>query len=206
MSTPTTNFAMTKPATTDGVSGLRTAIGDNADLLDVLILNHLKVYRQVVERTGQMGGGSVAAGTFVIPQYEAGAILAAGAITCFAPRAFYVDLADYAVAGRTTKYRVRAEVVTNTVASGITWTAGLYPVATFAGAGGANAIVNSLSAVVAGSTAAIATPGASAGGQNNSGDFTPPAAGWYVLAVVTSGTTAASSQSNIRAALQVRNV
>lgn len=117
----------------------------------------------------------------------------------------YLDPADYAVSGLTTKYRVRASLLTNANAAvAVTLTVGLYAIT--AVAGGADAITMTPDTVVSGSTVAFATQAQSTRGQNNSGDFTAPAAGWYALAAVNSGTVGANAQATLAAALQVRNV
>lgn len=117
-----------------------------------------------------------------------------------------LDPADYAASPRTTKYRLRAGCFVNAVAPAITFTLGLYPVATWGGASGAAPIVQTLGAVVSGSTVAFATP--PVGESHATGaDFTAPAAGWYVVAAALSGSAmTANSQAAFSVALQRRNV
>jgi hypothetical protein len=116
---------------------------------------------------------------------------------------FYFDPADYAVAGLTTKLRVRAQAAVNNVAAGVNFTVGLYP---FTIAGASLNIEPSVGSVVAGSTAALTTPAASTVTQNNSGDFTVPSAGPFLFAWSQSGSAAAGSLIKIAAQLQVRHV
>jgi len=112
----------------------------------------------------------------------------------------YFDDADYTIASKTQKLRVRAQVCTNATAwSSVTATFGLYPV-TFAGA--ADALTATLGTVVTGSTVAIANPSASTVNQGNSGVFAIPADGQYALGVVTSATLTAAASSFISAQLQ----
>lgn len=119
----------------------------------------------------------------------------------------YFDPADYAVAGRTTKCRLRAQLITNSVAPAVTFTVGLYAVTAFGGGSAASPLVNTIGTVIAGSTVVFTTPGASNGGaQGNSGDFTAPSAAFYVIGVAVSGAAAANSSEAISVQLQVRTV
>lgn len=115
----------------------------------------------------------------------------------------YLDPADYAVSGLTTKYRFRAAVATNATAPAITYTFGLYPVTT---AGGAGTQAFTLGTVTSGSTVAIASPSASTVTGGTGSDFTPPSAGGYVLGVQLSGAPAANSRNFLYLALQVHHV
>ena len=153
---------------------------------------------------------SLAAGTYILGTRVAGAPLASGGdLTTPADGAIsssfiYFDDADYTVAGRTQKLRLRAQVNANATAwSSVTATFGLYPV-TFAGA--ANVLTATLGTVVSGSTVAIANPSASSVNQGNSGDFTIPSDGQYCLGVVTNATLTANAAALLTAQLQTRNV
>lgn len=120
------------------------------------------------------------------------------------PKSIYFDDADAVTTTLAQKLRLRAQVNTNATAwSSVTATFGLYPV-TFSG--GADAFVVTLGTVVAGSTVAIANPGASTTSQGNSGDFTIPADGQYALGVVTSATLTNNAAALLTAQLQYRSV
>jgi hypothetical protein len=122
------------------------------------------------------------------------------AVSSGAAATVYFDPADYAITGRTTKYRLRVTYVTNGTQSGQTATVGLYPVSSVSGAGA------TLGVVTAGSTVAFANPAINTLSQGNSGDFTAPAAGYFAIGVATSGAFAASSQASVTVQLQVRQV
>ena len=115
------------------------------------------------------------------------------------PPIFYIDSADYTVSGFTTKMRVKAVIATNATAPGITITAGLYPVTVAGAAGG---VTLTTGTVVASSTAALTTPGASAVTQANSSQFTIPSNGGYVLGFTLSGANAGNSNWYLSAFLQ----
>jgi hypothetical protein len=119
---------------------------------------------------------------------------------------FYLDPADRLVGARINKYRVRAQVIVNAVAPTTNWTVGLYPVTSFAGGSGNPPIINTLGAVITGSTIVFTAPALNTQTQSNSGDFNAPAAGFYVLAVVNSGSAAVGSATIVRAVLQNRHV
>lgn len=116
---------------------------------------------------------------------------------------FYFDDADYTVGGKTTKLRVRGQVLTNGTIPAITFTFGLYPVA-FSGA--ADTLTATLGAVVAGTTAAVASPSANGTANASSSDATIPSDGLYILGVVTSATLTNNAACALNAQLQVRNV
>lgn len=108
--------------------------------------------------------------------------------------AFYLDPADFAVSGKTTVLRLRQTIITNATAPAVTFTAGLYPIATWGGAAGVEPTIATIGAVVSGSTAAIASPAASAAATPVvSTEFTFPAAGWYALGVAQSGSPAGAN-------------
>jgi hypothetical protein len=114
----------------------------------------------------------------------------------------YFDDADFTVASKTQRLRVRAQVWTNGTAPGITFTTGLYPVTVVGGADALNAIPGT---VVTGSTVAIASPVINSITQGNSGDFTAPTDGQYMFACLTSGTIANNAAVVVTAQLQTRH-
>lgn len=119
-----------------------------------------------------------------------------------APALLYLDDADYTIAGRTPKLRVRAQCATNATAPAITIATGLYPVSSVAGGAGVNQAT--LGAVLSGSQVTFTTPTASTPNQGNSGDFAFPADGYYVLGVTFSGALAANAALGLTAQLQLR--
>jgi hypothetical protein len=132
-----------------------------------------------------------------------GAMVGTGA----APVLLYLDDADYTVAGKSTKLRVRAQALTNAAADpNIDITFGLYPIT--GSAGGAGVITETIGTVTSGSTVAITNANLNTSDmeQGNSGDFTFPADGYYALGCVGSGTQAANSFLALTAQLQMRHV
>lgn len=115
----------------------------------------------------------------------------------------YLDDADYAVAGKTQKVRIRACVSTNATVPAVTITVGLYPV-TFTG--GSNLLVATLGTVVTGSTASFTSPSASASTTAVSTDVTVPADGAYTIGFVTSTTLTTNAALQLTAMLQTRSV
>ena len=110
----------------------------------------------------------------------------------------YFDDADYTIASKTQKLRLRAQQVTAAVPPGTTLTVGLYPVTAI------TATTFTIGAVVSGSTVAFVSTAASTMAQGNSGDFTVPADGYYAFGVASSGTTAVSSDNTLHYQLQTR--
>jgi hypothetical protein len=118
----------------------------------------------------------------------------------------YLDPADYAANARTTKLRIRATATPNAVAPGVTYTVGLYPIATVGGASGAAPTVATIGAVVAGSTAVITTPAAAVPTTVTGADFNFPAAGNYALGFTTNTGSIAGATVDLVSYLQVRQV
>lgn len=147
----------------------------------------------------------LAAATYLVS--GAGEAAASGAdVASRAPKFvpyFYFASADYEVAGKTQKLRLRAQIACNATKPTIKFTAGLYPVTV---AGGATESKFTLGTVVSGSTVAINEPAASTISQGNSGDFAIPSDGAYVLGVVVSGTVTAGSYPQFSGQLQTRSV
>lgn len=154
------------------------------------------VYRSLL--TGSGDYPSSTAGTLIFSGGLGGLFAAANFFTStINPQVIYLDPADYAITGRTTKLRLRAHHITGGTAPGVTFNVGLSTVSV-------NPVA--LSAFVAGSTVTFTTTAANTLAQGNSGDFTIPSAGYYVIAVTNSGTTAASGGSVLSYQLQLRHV
>lgn len=130
---------------------------------------------------------------------ENGAGLPGGSVGAMA--AFYLDPADYP-GGVTTKLRLSNLVLTNATAPVASFTVGLYPVSSTAGA--AAAVTMTLGTVVPGSTVAVTTPALNTMTKVDSAEFDCPAAGVYVICVVISANMAASSAAVVRGTLQAR--
>jgi hypothetical protein len=144
----------------------------------------------------------VAAGTYLMG--NASTVLANGANTSTIPFPFfYFDDADYTVANKTQKLRLRAQIAVNATKLAIKVTVGLYPLTV---AGGADEFKPTLGTVVSGSTVEFNEPAASTVSQGNSGDFTIPSDGAYAFGYVTSGTVTNNNLSLLSAQLQTRSV
>jgi hypothetical protein len=120
--------------------------------------------------------------------------------------AFYLDPTDRTAGTRSTKYRVRAQILTNAVAPTSNWIVGLYQIATWGGPSSSSATIGSLGTMIAGSGIAFNGPIASAQLQNVSSDFNAPSAGFYVLGAMNSATSPAGAMVAIHATLQFRQV
>ena len=120
--------------------------------------------------------------------------------------ALYLDPTAFTANTRTTKLRIRYVVFTNSTAPAITYTVGLYPIATYGGGLGQGPFVASVGTVVTGSTANIVSPGAAAATTAVTSDFNFPAAGQYLLGVAPSTTAATNSVQHHVAYLEMRQV
>lgn len=157
-------------------------------------------YRTIAQAQGQ-ALGAINAGTYLL--VGASLVLSGqGSNTFNLP--FRLAAADFAIPGRTTKLRLRAQAFANGTASGITFTVGLYPVSSVGG--GSNLVAFTLGSVIAGSTVPFASPGVNSENEGNSGDFNFPSDDNYLLGVVLSGSLPVSSSVVLAAQLQVRHV
>lgn len=116
----------------------------------------------------------------------------------------YLDNADYDVAGKTTKLRVRATLLTNGTAPGAIIDVGLYPISATGGAAGFWQAT--MGTVISGSNAEFHSISTSTRHQDDSGDFDFPADGYYTLGLLADANAAANFRSMVTAQLQVRNV
>ena len=144
--------------------------------------------------------GPTTTGTFLLgPQ---GTLVPTGVDTTSAAVVLYLVEAEYHVPGLTTRLQLRATVLTNATAPGVSYTAALYPVTGVAG--GAGNINYSVGGAV-GSSVGFTTPGASSRNQNSSPDFVWPGDGYYALGVSVSGAPAANNRSIITTRLLRHN-
>jgi len=150
----------------------------------------------------RMSGTNISAATELLNTTNLASAVPVGATTYL----IYLDPADYAAGARTVKMRLRAILLTDATAPGISYTYGLYPVASWGGASGATPTIASLGTVVSGSAVTFSSPGTSAQLQSVSADFAMPAAGFYAIGVAPSGTAAANALTSHIAHLQMRQV
>lgn len=131
-------------------------------------------------------------------------IVGGGGIRFSIPSIIYLDDADYAVAGKATKLRVRAQIFVNEVKAALKFTFGLYPLT--ASSGGSDTLSLTKGAVIGGSTVEINEPAANARTSAVGADFDIPADGSYALAVVTSAALTNNSAVFCAAQLQLHHV
>jgi hypothetical protein len=179
----------------DNLNAIVAEVNGGLDATNIPDLGVLGAYRTILDFKASQGSMSGGAGTFLPISGSMGISGTAGT----SPPLIYLAAADFTVAGRTTKLRVRAQILTDNAAPGITYTFGLYPLTAVSAA----SPTASAGAVVAGSTAAIASPPASSLREASSGDFNLPADGYYALGIATGG---ASSEVSVTAQLQLRHV
>lgn len=116
---------------------------------------------------------------------------------------FWFAKADYEVAGKTQKLRLRAQIGTNGTKPTLEFTVGLYPLTVSGGAGEFKPLTGT---VVSGSAVTFNEPAASTITSEVSADFTIPADGAYALGFETSKITTEKSYQKINAQLQTRSV
>jgi hypothetical protein len=114
-----------------------------------------------------------------------------------------INLADHAVSGLTTQFRVQASTITNTVAPAANFTFGLYGIASTGGT--SSTILVNLTAAVAGSGATRVAPSATSNYVDWSSDFTG-ANGTWLLGIALSATPAANSMTQCTLRLMVHNI
>jgi hypothetical protein len=160
----------------------------------------LGAYRTVHESAFSINAGSTAA-TYVATVQGTATFIATPTNIAFS--VCPITLADYAVSGLTTQFRVQASTIVNTIAPAVTFTYALAPITSNAGAAGTTSIASvgaSLGSV------ALASPGASSRTISAGSDFTISSNEVYVLIVTLSGTTAATSDVHALLRLQVHHI
>lgn len=151
-------------------------------------------YKVQHQRGCPVPSGGIANTTYLLSASQTIAALSGGSFA-IAGYAFYIDPSDYAVASRSTVFRIRGGIITNTIAPAVSYTFALY---TMTGLGGLTGVApqgGTLSGAIAGTSAVVTTP--AAGGFTTpiaGSDFTT-AAGWYVLGVTISGAAAQPTQA-----------
>lgn len=117
------------------------------------------------------------------------------------PSLLPIHAADLAVAGLTTKLRVRAFIACNGVDAGASITVGLYPVSSYESA------VDGLRVNLGAAAASVAlNPSVNAAVEGVSGEINIPADGIYALGCELAAAIATNSLVSIHAVLQVRHV
>lgn len=186
----TPNFTLPYPLLTDAADMEDFGVKDLAVALDTLLAPPTQ-WRTVFSMSGVVSGLTTATYGFATAP---GVIVASGSTAGSVGGLWHPSvLADEAVPGRTTRLRTRVCYAVNATAPGITLTWGLYPVASLAG--GSGVIGSTLSTVVTGSTAAVASP---SGGSTDkivsaSFDLSTLASQLHVPGITGSGSEAAAS-------------
>lgn len=158
-------------------------------------------------RTAASGSNALsaaAAGTFLVS--NDGSIFAPGAANS-GRAAFWFDPADFAVATKTVKLRVRGMLQTNAVAPTAIFTAELCPITAFGGASGAYPTIASVGApVISAPFNAGVAPPASSQNHAEAAAVSGITAGWYALCLLLGSGMAASSTAIAFLELQVQEV
>lgn len=195
-------------AGTQFASGAALANLGSASVTDEKLASPNNSFYRVILTGAQGVAEERVAGTYIVgnqgstnPPVSGGSFIVAGSVTPFP--VFYFAKADYEVASKTQKLRLRAQALTNATKPTIKFTFGLYPVTV---AGGGNTLIVTMGTVVTSSTVEINEPAASTVTQAVNSDFTIPSDGAYVLGVVTSAKLTANSAVYLAAQLQTRSV
>lgn len=186
-------FTDIKTFLTDG-SG---AVGDT-----ILASPNNAVWKPQLNEHGYMNG-NLTTGVFFFNQGGQAVLSGTGAngvAAVWAPPA----AADVAVAGKTTRLRIRIAYLVNSTSAAVTATWGLYPIT--GSSGGVSTISPTLGTVVAGSTAAAALAGANGVATGSSFDFSAVTSGGaYCIGVTGSGSMAASAEVSCQLVLEMRH-
>jgi len=160
----------------------------------------LGAYRTIHEATVGFTSG-VTAGTFIpVNDAQAGKIGVATAATLVVCP---INVADYAVSGLTTQFRMQASTITNPTAPAVNFTFAPAIITGFSGAAGSISIA---SVTGLGASVVRTAPALSTGFVDTTADFTISSNGVYVLTVALSGAPAANSWTNCTMRLQVHHI
>lgn len=143
-------------------------------------------------------GASVVAGSYVLAETNnAAAGYPAAQPLNVIPYYQFFDPADYAVSGRTVRYRLQVTCFTSATAPGANFSVNLFP-ASYVGA------TFTVGSATPGMTVTFSTPAANSVLNLNGSEVAAPVAGIYALGVTNSATTAVGSTTVFRATLQMR--
>lgn len=156
--------------------------------------------RRMIERqSGYLPAGS---GEFTYLFTGGGSLLRSGGTAKIGLGILYLNPADYAVSGRSTKLIIKGNVLVNEVAPTTNFSFNLFAVSTFQGPENeVGAILGSLVET----TATLTAPGAKTLNTLESAAFAFPSAGYYALTVGMTGSIAAKSLVNLNAQMFVVN-
>lgn len=192
---------MSSRVDTSGGEAITRAAGDT--LLAAVDTAILGIYRTIVSPRGGAIQDTDTAATRLVS--TVGAIAIANSNAAASSAIFYLNTADHAVSGKTTKLNLRATLNTNATSVGtVTYTAALTPISGVAG--GADASTVTLGTNVSGSTVTFVNPSTSTSTTTDSGDFTMPSSGLYALTIANDATGATDCRVMAVLSLRVRNV
>lgn len=183
---------------------LRTFVnGGNFDETNVPNLSAaFTAYRQIAQFSGVLPSGT-AAGTYV-SGYTANALVLTLAQLGVAT---YLDPSMFAANTRTTKYRLRTMIAVNaTPATGVTFTPGMYSIASIQGGAGIAPFVATAGTVTGSNGATVVSPAANSINPVDSGDFNAPSAGAFMFGTVTNAAIPANSAIAFVSQLFMRQV
>lgn len=162
-----------------------------------------KAYRTILAGTQSLGG-EVANGTYLVSATEGNGVSAAGGnLGGGSLPLLYFAKADYEVAGKTQKLRLRAQCLTNaTKPTGVTFTVSLYNVASVAGGSGEMKVTLGTGV----GNVKFEEPAASTVSQSSGSEITIPSDGVYALAINTSLKLPAGVRVLVSAQVQTKSV
>jgi hypothetical protein len=161
-------------------------------------------YRLVETRSGKLDRDAPA-GTYLLPTggtVGGNVMMESGVDIERDAGIFYLAAGDYAMSGRTTELRLRATLLANSAAPGITVKVGLYPVTANGGGNDKNNVT--LGSVI--NEVTFSGIGASSHSVATGTAFSFPSNGFYAIGVTTNGTLANNSLVDLTADLQVHNL
>jgi hypothetical protein len=147
------------------------------------------------------GGGTYILGAAAKDPVASGANISGAGFFPFP--VFYLVKADYEVANKTQKLRIRAQMSINATKPTQSFNIGLYPLTV---AGGAAELKFTLGTAVSGSAVGFGEPEASTVNLKEGSDFSAPANGLFCLGTTVSTNLTTNSVAFISAQLQTRSV
>jgi hypothetical protein len=173
---------------------IQTVINGNLDDTNFASPNSA-LRRVILQATGCISAGTSAGDVL----FNGASVIGSGSATGFPATLWQGDAGysaqpqDYQVAGKTAYGRVRVGLATNATGCGVTLTFGLYLLTAFSGVAGSS-VAYSFGSAVAGTTVAVASPGAGTNVGAESAQFTlPVTSGAYALGVNLNGLTNTNS-------------
>ena len=179
-------------------------VDNTADINKPLSIPQMAAFTGMMIPVAKLASSHIAGRVAGLYSMAYGSPLVASGIGSLSPIGIInIRATDYPViGGRSSKFKINAEIFTNDVAPLGNFSFGLYPITRPSISGGAGLCIYTLGTVVSGSNGiAFTAPGADFSGNVSGADFSLPPDGFYAIGVTTTQTVATSALVHLQVTL-----